>query len=104
MFVSNTWNWQKLFLRHEVGFLDFYTRFFIQIIVDNNVHAKPKGVFFKGTIIGALITIPSLIAFFVSWMILEDEINALIIGMVVHFIGMGFSFKISKKLFKIKTQ
>jgi len=73
------------------------------ICVDN-VRAKPKGVFFKGTIIGAIITIPSLVAFFVSWLVLEDEINALIIGMVVHFIGMGFSFKLSKKLFKIKTE
>ena len=63
-----------------------------------------KGIFLKGSIIGAIITIPSLIAFFLSWYVLGDKITALIIGIVVHFIGMGFSLKISKRLFKIKQQ
>lgn len=61
-----------------------------------------KGIFVKGSIIGVIITIPSLVAFFVSWSITGDKIISLIIGVVVHFIGMGFSLKISKKLFKIK--
>ena len=61
-----------------------------------------KGIFLKGSIIGAIITIPSLIAFFVSWMITGDKMVSLIIGIVIHFIGMGFSLKLSKKLFKIK--
>ncbi len=63
-----------------------------------------KGIFLKGSIIGAIITIPSLVAFFLSWYVLGDKITALIVGIVVHFIGMGFSLKISKKLFKIKQQ
>ena len=64
---------------------------------------KPaKGIFLKGSIIGAIITVPSLVAFFVSWLILEDKMTALIVGIVVHFIGMGFSFKISKRLFNVK--
>lgn len=72
--------------------------------VDKHPNTKPtKGIFLKGSVIGAIITIPSLIAFFVSWLILEDKMMALVVGIVVHFIGMGFSFKISKKLFKIKT-
>jgi len=33
----------------------------------------------------------------VIWMILDDLIQAAIIGAVVHFIAMGFSLKISKK-------
>lgn len=61
-----------------------------------------KGIFLKGSIIGAIITIPSLIAFFVSWMITGDKMVSLIVGIVIHFIGMGFSLKLSKKLFKIK--
>lgn len=73
--------------------------------VDKNPNIRPtKGIFLKGSIIGAIITIPSLAAFFVSWIVLEDKITALIVGVVVHFIGMGFSFKISKKLFRIKTE
>ncbi len=61
-----------------------------------------KGIFLKGSIIGAIITIPSLAAFFLSWYVTGDKIISLIVGIVVHFIGMGFSLKISKKLFKIK--
>jgi ABC-type uncharacterized transport system permease subunit len=61
-----------------------------------------KGIFLRASIIGVIITIPSLVAFFVSWFVIGDKITALIMGIVVHFIGMGFSFKLSKKLFKIK--
>ena len=67
------------------------------------VSPKPKGVFFKATIMGAIITVPSLTAFFVSWLILGDKITAAIIGVVVHFIGMGFSLKIAKRLFKVPS-
>jgi hypothetical protein len=70
--------------------------------VDKPKASPTKGIFFKGSIIGAIITIPSLVAFFASWLITGDKITSLIIGIIVHFIGMGFSLKISKKLFKIK--
>ncbi|MGI0004664.1 MAG: hypothetical protein ACREAX_05135 [Candidatus Nitrosotenuis sp.] len=63
-----------------------------------------RGIFLKGSVIGAIITIPSLVAFFLIWYVLGDKIIALVIGIIVHFIGMGFSLKISKKLFKIKQQ
>ena len=52
----------------------------------------------RGTIMASIITVPSLITFFVSWVILDDLILAAIIGGVVHFVIMGFSLKISKKL------
>jgi len=52
----------------------------------------------KGTIIAIIITVPSVIAFVISWMILEDLVSAAILGAVVHFIAMGFSLKISKKI------
>lgn len=71
--------------------------------MDKNKPPRPANqIFLKGSIIGAIITIPSLTAFFLSWYVLGDQMMALIIGAVVHFIGMGFSFKITKKLFKIK--
>jgi len=56
--------------------------------------------FVKGTIIAIIITIPSLIAFFVSWNLLNDIITAAIIGTVIHFIGLVSSLKFSKKIFK----
>jgi len=55
-------------------------------------------IILKGTIIAMIITVPSVIAFMISWMILEDLISAAILGAVVHFFAMGFSLKISKKI------
>lgn len=63
-----------------------------------------KEVFLKGSLMGLIITIPSLSAFFVAWSVVGDKYVALVVGIVVHFIGMGFSLKIAKKLFKVKPQ
>ena len=52
----------------------------------------------KGTIIAAIITIPSIVVFLLSWFILEDFMIAVILGGIVHFIAMGFGLKISKKI------
>ena len=56
-----------------------------------------RDIILKGTIIAVIVTIPSVVSFMVIWMILDDLIQAAIIGAVVHFIAMGFSLKISKK-------
>jgi hypothetical protein len=56
-------------------------------------------IFVKGTIIAILITIPSLSSFFIAWYVLNDIILAAIMATIIHFIAMGFSFKISKKIF-----
>ena len=60
-------------------------------------------MYLKGTIIALIVTIPSLTAFGISWTLLDDLIQAAIIGGIVHFIAMIFSFKISKKLFAKNT-
>ena len=52
----------------------------------------------KGTIIASIITIPSIMAFLLSWFILDDFMIARILGGIVHFIAMGFGLKISKKI------
>ena len=59
-----------------------------------------RDIVLKGTIIAVIVTIPSIVSFMVAWMILDNLIQAAIIGAVVHFIAMGFSLKISKKLVK----
>ena len=56
-----------------------------------------KDIILKGSIIAVIVTIPSIVSFMIAWMILDDLIQAAIIGAVVHFIAMGFSLKISKK-------
>ena len=56
-------------------------------------------IILKGTIIALFVIIPSLSVFFLAWTLLEDLLPAIIIGGIVHFIAMGFSLKLSKKLF-----
>ena len=56
-----------------------------------------RDIVLKGSIIAVIVTIPSIVSFIVIWMILDNLIQAAIIGAVVHFIAMGFSLKISKK-------
>ncbi|MFQ5440843.1 MAG: hypothetical protein ACE5DL_05210 [Nitrosopumilaceae archaeon] len=58
-----------------------------------------KEIILKGTIIAFIVVIPSLLAFFLSWWILDDLLPSAIIGGVIHFIAMGFSLKISRKFF-----
>ncbi len=57
-----------------------------------------KDIVLKGSIIAVIVTVPSIMSFVISWMILDDLIQAAIIGAVVPFVTMGFSLKISKKL------
>ena len=57
-----------------------------------------KEIILKGSIIAAIVTVPSITIFAISWFILDNLMQAAIIGGVIHFIAMGFSLKISKKL------
>ena len=63
---------------------------------------KPKlkisDIVLKGTIMASIVTVPSIIAFLISWIILDNLITAAIVGGFIHFIAMGFSLKISKKI------
>ena len=59
---------------------------------------KISEIIFKGTIMGAIVTIPSIIVFLITWTVLDNLITAIIVGAIVHFIAMGFSLKISKKI------
>ena len=57
-----------------------------------------KDIVLKGSIIAVIVTVPSIVSFMIFWIILDNLIQAAIIGAVIHFIAMGFSLKISKKL------
>ncbi|MGB0724697.1 MAG: hypothetical protein ACPGN7_04815 [Nitrosopumilus sp.] len=59
---------------------------------------KISEIIVKGTIMATILTVPSLIAFLITWTVLDNLINAAIVGGIVHFIAMGFSLKISKKI------
>jgi len=65
---------------------------------DNHSKLSIKEIALRGTIIAIIITVPSLVSFVITWTILNNLLYAAILGGVVHFIAMGFSLKISKKL------
>jgi ABC-type uncharacterized transport system permease subunit len=67
---------------------------------DTNTPKKSskKELFAKGTIIAIIISVPSLVGFFIAWVILNNVIEAAIAGLVIHFIAMGFTLKIAKKI------
>jgi hypothetical protein len=52
----------------------------------------------KGAIIAIIITVPSIVTFVLTLMILDNLIYAAIVGAIIHFIAMGFSLKVSKKI------
>jgi len=56
-----------------------------------------REIVLRGSIIAIIITIPSIIAFVLTWVFLDDLIYALILGAMVYFIAMIISLKISKK-------
>ncbi|MCH7561947.1 MAG: hypothetical protein IIC67_11415 [Thaumarchaeota archaeon] len=56
-----------------------------------------REIVLRGTIIAIIITIPSIIAFVLTWIILDDLIYAFILGAMVYFFAMIISLKISKK-------
>ncbi len=57
-----------------------------------------RDIMLRGTVIAVLISVPSLVAFVLVWIILGDMILGAILGAIIHFIAMGFSLKISKRL------
>jgi hypothetical protein len=61
-----------------------------------------KELFAKGSILALIISIPSLGGFFLSWAILDNLIEAAVVGLVIHFIVMGFALKIAKKFLSKK--
>jgi len=56
-----------------------------------------REIVLKGSIIAIITTIPSIIAFVLTWIFLDDLIYAVILGAMVYFIAMIVSLKISKK-------
>ena len=65
---------------------------------DKQTKLSIREIAVRGTIIAAIITIPSILVFVLTWMIMDNLIYAAILGAIIHFIAMGFSLKISKKI------
>ncbi len=62
------------------------------------VKLTKKEIILRGSIIALITTIPSLVIFVLVWFFLDDVMVGAISGAIAHFVAMGFSLKISKKL------
>ncbi|NIP61433.1 MAG: hypothetical protein GWN01_00555 [Nitrosopumilaceae archaeon] len=74
--------------------------------MDSQNNSKKLGrreIIYRGSLIGLLITVPSLTAFFLVWFFTEELFTSAIIGAVIHFCAMGFSWKVAKKFFVKKS-
>ncbi len=97
--------WEKLWLyiscpKIHLTNLWFLLPFFkIYVLSDDEVPTKLtiREIVLKGSIIAIITTIPSIIAFVLTWIFLDDLIYAVILGAMVYFIAMIVSLKISKK-------
>lgn len=56
-----------------------------------------KDLVVRGTVIALVVAVPSVSAFLVGWTVLDDLLQAAIVGAVVHFVAMGFSLRFSKR-------
>jgi len=57
-----------------------------------------RGMFAAGTIVALIISVPAIVAFLVAWKYTGNVLTGLIVSVVVYFIAMGLSFKVSKKI------
>ena len=77
----------------------FITTFeILNVSDDKQTKLSIRQIALRGTIIAIIVTIPSIITFVLVWIIFDNLIYAAILGAIVHFIAMGFSLKISKKM------
>ena len=52
----------------------------------------------KGSMLGAIITVPTLVVFLSLWVVTGELLMPAIAGAAVHFVAMAFSIKIAKKI------
>ena len=63
-----------------------------------------KDLIAKGSLIAILISVPTLIAFFVIWTVTTDLIFGAVAGLITNFIALGISFKIVNSKFTKKAK
>ena len=63
-----------------------------------------KDLIAKGSLIAILISVPTLIAFFLIWTVTSDLIFGAVAGLITNFIALGVSFKIVNKKFTKKAK
>ena len=100
MFSYNLTNSKNLSLPN-IKYLWFLLPFFkIWLLTgdEKSIKLTKREIMLRGTIISIIITVPSLVAFVIIWILFDNLIFGAITGAVIHFIAMGFSLKISKKI------
>lgn len=56
-----------------------------------------RDILARGSILGAMLALPSVGIFLVLWYVTDDVMIPAIVGAAVHFVAMGFSLKFAKK-------
>ena len=57
-----------------------------------------KDILVRGSALGAILAVPTVVVFLGLWAATGELIMPAIVGAVVHFVSLGFSVKIAKKL------
>ena len=63
-----------------------------------------KDIIAKGSLIAILISVPTLVVFFIVWTLSSDLIYGAIAGLITNFVTLGISFKIVSKKFTKKQK
>ena len=87
--------------------INIISKIIIHIFITKNIQKKyledsSKNIrvtIIKSILIAGIIASLSLGVFFTSWYITNELIISIVIGMTVHFIAMGFAWKLAKKIF-----
>ena len=56
-----------------------------------------RDVAVKGSIIGVIIAVPTVVVFMVLWALTGDLLIPAVVGAVVHFAALVFAFRLAKK-------
>lgn len=57
-----------------------------------------RDVMVKGSILGAIIAVPTVAVFLVLWSITGDFMMPAVAGVVAHFVALVFAFRLAKRL------
>ncbi|MYJ27774.1 MAG: hypothetical protein F4097_03280 [Cenarchaeum sp. SB0672_bin_9] len=65
---------------------------------DDMEKLSTKDIFVRGSILGAIITVPSVSTFLILWYITGEMIIPAVVAAAVHFATMMLSYKFAKKI------
>lgn len=62
-----------------------------------------RDIFVRGSILGTIITVPSVSTFLILWYLTEEMVMPAIVAAAVHFATMILAYKLAKRIFVKQT-